>query len=128
MNKNRERAKILAARGYLTQVLRDKTTDGEYIYLAHHPELEGCMAQGITQEEAVDNLNDVRVEYIEHLLDHNLQIPDPLTTTTTAAMEIPASANPVIEINASDLGFPEFLERVIQPDEREILYEAWLKT
>lgn len=67
----------LANRVYFTIVFLDKTTDDESIYVAVHPELDGCVAQGDTVEEARENLNLVRRDYILHLLEHNLPVPGP---------------------------------------------------
>ena len=72
-----EKAIELSKLGYIVELLRDKTTDDDYIYLARNPELEGCMVQGLTEEEALANLEQVRVEHIEHLLEHNLPVPLP---------------------------------------------------
>ena len=52
-----------------------------------HPELPGCMAQGETVEEAIENLKEVTLEYILSLLEDRLPIPIPsgrLTKTTTS--------------------------------------------
>ena len=127
MTENRNRAKYLAAKGYIVQVSKEEVADGEYIYLALNPELEGCMAQGELPEEAVSNLDEVRVAYIEHLLDHNLPVPSPFTTVTSSGIEVPAKSNPVIDINGAQLDYMNKLQQDIQPDDREILYEAWSK-
>ncbi len=42
---------------YSTVVVPDVTTDGEFCYMAYHPELEGCMPHGDTPEEALHNLD-----------------------------------------------------------------------
>lgn len=72
-----ENASDLAARPYIVVVFKDKTTDGDFIFLAVNPEIDGCMAQGETMEEAEENLDVVRVAYIQHLLDHGLPVPEP---------------------------------------------------
>ena len=38
-------------------------------------ELDGCMAQDVTAEEAVNNLVEVRVEYTLHFLENGLPVP-----------------------------------------------------
>jgi predicted RNase H-like HicB family nuclease len=78
----RERAIQLAARSYLRVVLRDDTLSEEPLYVALNPELDGCMAQGETVEEAENYLDEFRVDYIEHLLKNDLPVPDPTTVTT----------------------------------------------
>ncbi len=67
----------LASKSQITITFRDKVTDGdEYIYLAINPQLQGCIAQGDTPEEALENLNEVRTYWFEHLLEHGLPIPE----------------------------------------------------
>lgn len=116
----KEKAIELSKMGYTTELLRDKTTDGDYIYLAVNPELEGCMAQGETPEDAVANLEEVRVDYFEHLLEFNLPIPSPGLTETkdTAAASI---SNPTIQ-DITFPGFEQYLTQVVQPDAREKLF------
>ena len=114
-----EKAIELSKLPYTIELLRDKTTDDEYIYLARNPELEGCMAQGLTEQEALDNLAEVRVEHIEHLLEHHLNVPIPnhAVATSQAASFVPK------EIPAISLpGFEDLLTKIVQPNEREILY------
>jgi predicted RNase H-like HicB family nuclease len=67
----------LAARPYTEVSFRDRTTTNDYIYVAITPELDGCVAQGETMREALENLRLFRVEYIQHLLENNLNVPDP---------------------------------------------------
>lgn len=50
---------------------------GQTYYLAEHPELEGCMSEGETPEEASANLQEVTAMLIEHLRENNLPIPRP---------------------------------------------------
>ena len=73
----RKQAEILAGQPYTVDVSRDETTDGKFVYLATHPELPGCMAQGITIEEAKVNLKEVAAEYILSLLEDKLSVPEP---------------------------------------------------
>jgi len=49
----RKKAEELAARPYLMQIISSETTDDQSIYIALSPELEGCIAQGFTIEEAI---------------------------------------------------------------------------
>lgn len=73
------KAKELAARPYIVQVMADETTDGGMIYLAQDPELPGCLSQGATVEEAKRNLSDARIDFIQSLLEDGLPVPDPGT-------------------------------------------------
>jgi predicted RNase H-like HicB family nuclease len=73
-----EKAQELASLPYTVITFRDRLSDGDdYVYIAFHPELDGCMAQGETLAEAKAFLNEIRLDYIEHLLEHNLPIPQP---------------------------------------------------
>lgn len=90
---NRKKAEALAARPYVLVIARESAIDGDgYVYVAMNTEIEGCKAQGLTMAEAKENLNDVRVDLIEHLLNHNLPIPSPSaieqTTTASSSQEI----------------------------------------
>src|ERR1700694_2569296 len=48
-------------------------------YFATHPDLQGCMAQGATAEEAVRNLKDSREVWIEARLKGGYSVPEPAT-------------------------------------------------
>ena len=80
MTKAIERAaRYLANQPYTTVIGADKTTDGKDIFLARNPQLYGCMAQGFTEEEALDSLLDARVDYIASLLEDGELVPTPFT-------------------------------------------------
>ncbi len=70
-------AQQLAAQPYGVVIYADETTDGELILVAETPELPGCTSQGITIQEALDNLADARKEYIQSLLEDGLPVPAP---------------------------------------------------
>lgn len=72
-----EQAELLAQRPYTEISFRDQTTEDGIMFVALNPALEGCMAQGETLQEARDNLRLFRVDYIYHLLQHELPVPDP---------------------------------------------------
>ena len=52
-----------------------ETTTGGAVYLARHPELPGCCAQGDTPEAARSALDEVREMYLAHLAAHGLPVP-----------------------------------------------------
>jgi predicted RNase H-like HicB family nuclease len=86
MDKNLiNKAKKLASRPYIVEVDLDETTDGQPVFIAKTPELEGCFGQGETIEEAINSLNDARVDYIYSLLEDNLYVPGPFFANTTTA-------------------------------------------
>ena len=76
-------AEKLAARPYIDQVIKDETTSGKPIFVALSPELEGCIAQGVTLEEAIQNLKEARIDYIYSLLEDGLPVPKPQVQSTT---------------------------------------------
>jgi len=118
----RERAIELSRIGYTTELLRDKTTDGDQIYLALNPELEGCMAQGETPQDAITNLEEVRVDYFEHLLEFNLPIPNakPAETRDTVGKNITQTK----VYNITFPGFEAYLTQDVQLNEREKLFSV----
>ncbi len=69
----------ISQRRYLTITQLEQGTEGETCYVAKHPEILGCMSQGATPEEAEANLVEVTQMIIEHMLEHNLPVPDPWT-------------------------------------------------
>jgi predicted RNase H-like HicB family nuclease len=50
---------------------------GKPCFMAYHPELDGCMAQGDTPVEAVKNLASAREDYIKALLNMGQPVPLP---------------------------------------------------
>ena len=80
-----EQAEVLADKPYSIKIMSDETVDGKSVYLLSHPELPGCMAQGDTIGEAMDNLKDARIEYILSLLEDKLPVPSPRNRTTETA-------------------------------------------
>ncbi len=58
--------------GYRIELTAD--ADG---YFACHPDLEGCMSQGDTAEEALTNLDSARAAWIETRLEDGLPVPEP---------------------------------------------------
>ena len=66
----------------------DKTTDGEPIYVALIPELPGCHTHGDTLEEALELLNEVKIEFIYFMLVDGLAIPEPKLLDRDTRMKI----------------------------------------
>ncbi|MBL7162603.1 MAG: type II toxin-antitoxin system HicB family antitoxin [Anaerolineales bacterium] len=81
----RNKAQKLAERSYVVEVLLDESTDGEPVFVALNPELEGCMGQGKTIEEAVNDLHEARIDYVYSLLEDDLFVPDPIHLATTTS-------------------------------------------
>ena len=77
----RVQATALAARPYLVYVEGDFSNPSEPLYVAYHPEMPRCVAQGTTADEAQAILSEVVVEHIEYLLTNGLPVPDPTPVT-----------------------------------------------
>jgi len=72
-----ERAQKMAMRPYLVMTAKSETTDGQPIYNAHTLEIEGCIGQGDTPDQAVQDLREALVDYIASLLEDGLEVPEP---------------------------------------------------
>lgn len=66
------------------RVLIEQDEDG--IYVADVPALPGCISQGATRAEAVNNIKDAITGYLESLKAHNEPVP-------------PSMSEEVVEIN-----------------------------
>jgi len=86
---------------YRIHVEKDEC-DGQVCWVAKHPELLGCTADGKTQDEAINNLAQVRREYVEILLTEGVEVPLPMpyveiyrpwcSVPSTPQVQLPASA------------------------------------
>jgi len=59
------------------RVLVEPDEDG--VFVAQVPSLPGCISQGATRQEALDNINEAIFLYIESLEAHGDPIPPPIT-------------------------------------------------
>lgn len=64
------------AKAYTTVVREDRRGD-KACYMAYHPELPGCMAQGDTWQKAVESLREARRDYISVLQEEGMPVPVP---------------------------------------------------
>jgi predicted RNase H-like HicB family nuclease len=55
------------------RVLIEQDEDG--VFVAECPALPGCISQGSTRKESLDNINDAIKGYLESLKKHNEPIP-----------------------------------------------------
>jgi predicted RNase H-like HicB family nuclease len=53
--------------------------DEDSVYVAEVPVLPGCISQGQTREEAVENVKEAIAAYLESLEAHSDTIPPPIT-------------------------------------------------
>lgn len=59
------------------RVLIEQDEDG--IYVAEVPALPGCLSQGETRAEALNNIKEAIAAYLESLEDHDEPIPPPIS-------------------------------------------------
>ena len=55
------------------RILISQDEDG--VFIAECPSLPGCISQGKTRKEAIDNIKDAAKGYLESLKKHNEPIP-----------------------------------------------------
>lgn len=53
--------------------------DEDGVFVAEVPSLPGCLSQGRTRQEAVENAKEAIVAYLESLASHDEPIPLPIT-------------------------------------------------
>jgi len=73
----KERLQEFINLSYSIEVVPGQTTDGFSCYMAHHPELPGCMSHGDSPEEAIINLMEAKELYIKTLLEKGEEVPLP---------------------------------------------------
>ncbi len=59
------------------RVLIEQDEDG--VYVVEAPALPGCITQGRTREEAVENVKEAIAAYLESLEAHGDPVPPPIT-------------------------------------------------
>ncbi len=59
------------------RVLIEQDENG--MYVAEVPSLPGCISQGQTRDEAIDNIKEAIAAYLESLEAHNEPVPPPIT-------------------------------------------------
>ena len=65
---------------YTTQITEIAVEDGSG-YLIEIPLLKGCVSDGETIAEALENIKEVKVEWFAYMLDNDLPIPEPIDIT-----------------------------------------------
>jgi len=83
---HRATAEKLGRRLYTEFVARELTTEDVPIYLGRVKELPGCLAQGNTVEEAIADLQEAKIDYIESLLEDGLPVPAPVIITGSSPL------------------------------------------
>ena len=124
-----EKAKMLAEKNYLLSVFEDALPSGEKIYMAKNPELAGCMAQGMSIEEAIDNLAEARLDYIYDSLEDGIPIPEPAMQPIPRVIGTTTTTSPGQTLIVASIPFREkTLEDSELVSSRMPLYEAWVST
>ncbi len=59
------------------RVLIEQDEDG--VFIAEVPSLPGCISQGQTREQAIENIKEAIALYLESLGAHNEAVPPPIT-------------------------------------------------
>ncbi|HKQ54031.1 MAG TPA: type II toxin-antitoxin system HicB family antitoxin [Pyrinomonadaceae bacterium] len=59
------------------RVLIEQDEDG--VYVAEVPSLPGCISQGETREQALENIREAIAGYLESLEAHGEPVPPPIT-------------------------------------------------
>jgi len=59
------------------RVLLEQDEDG--VFVAEVPSLPGCISQGETREQAVENIKEAIALYLESLTAHDEPVPPPIT-------------------------------------------------
>ena len=54
-------------------------TDEDGVFVAEVPSLPGCISQGETREQAVENIKEAIALYLESLAAHGEPVPPPIT-------------------------------------------------
>lgn len=62
---------------FRTEIRPEAQPDGSLVYMAECPDLPGCMSHGSTVDEARQNLEDAKNEYVAALIERGLPIPGP---------------------------------------------------
>lgn len=89
-----EKASRIATQPYLIRILEDETTSGHPVYIASIQEMEGCMAQGKTMEDALLNLREAAVDFIASMLEDGLPVPPPSIPVTSGSTSASSAAFP----------------------------------
>ena len=63
-------------------VITEDSCNHSKCFMVMYPDLPGCMAQGVTEEDAFASAEEAKALYIETLLDMGLEIPLPKQTVT----------------------------------------------
>lgn len=70
-------AQALAVRPYSVIINEEQTQSGVTVFIATNPDLPGCVGQGKTPQEAIQDLALARADFIQTMLDDEVDVPAP---------------------------------------------------
>lgn len=91
---------------YPVQLLR-QDEDGDVFWLAEIPDLPGCMTDGATPDEALENLEDAKRLWIETMIEDGFDIPEPTQSREYSGkllVRMPKSLHARLALSASREG------------------------
>lgn len=84
-------------------------------YIAKIPMLKGCMSDGKTVKEALENIIDAKVSWICTLLEHSENIPEPKNKVEIISILPPYTENEIEEMNKS---YEKMVELIKETNEK----------
>lgn len=78
-------------------VVEPEVADGVLIYVARHPGLPRCRAQGSSPEQAIDRLAEVREEYLADMRAAGVDVPPERLYPRRDVMELVPEPVPLVE-------------------------------
>ena len=90
---------------YRTEIRPESCTDGTLAYVAEIPDLPGCMSHGVTVDEARQNLEDAKREYLAALQERGLPVPapSPEPAVTTVVWTVIGPMEPVEDVTTPEI-------------------------
>lgn len=86
---------------YQKELHTERLKDGTLVYVAEIPGLPGCMTHGVTEAEALANLEDAKIEYLSALEEFGISGPSAIwhVCRERATTEILQTPPPVRTLN-----------------------------
>lgn len=73
--------------GYLVVVTETERRPGERWYMAAHPDLPGCISDGMSMPDALAHLREARDAYFDALTDQDDWVPNPVPVAPIALIQ-----------------------------------------
>ncbi|MCL2603076.1 MAG: type II toxin-antitoxin system HicB family antitoxin [Defluviitaleaceae bacterium] len=90
-----------------TFIIQPYKDEDEYYYIGKILELDGCMTDGATREEALINLREAMEGWIETKLENGFDIPEPVTESNASGkftLRLPKSLHHQLSLDAKREG------------------------